>query len=152
MADSIAEKILQNIETTLKTITVAAGYNNNIGAVERGKLSPLDTLRFPTALILPGIDEPEGELMGGADGFIDHFWPIIVRGWVQKAIDISQAVESVRADFHRAMFVDPKRGLANAYTRLGSAIPAYSEDRMEGFIDCEFVIWYRTKRSDPNTQ
>lgn len=150
MADSIAEKILQNIETTLKGITIAAGYNNNIGTVERGKLSPFDTMRFPTAFILPGIDEVDRELMGGSDGFIDHFWPIIIRGWVQKAQDISKAIESLRADFHKVMAVDPKRG-GDADTRLGSATPAYSEDRMEGFVDCEFVIWYRTQRSNPNS-
>lgn len=147
MAESIKEKILQDIEATLRGITLAAGYANDIGSVERGMVSPVEIQAFPAALIIPTADNPEA----GPSSVKRRAFSLSLRLWVAVHKEASSHLESFIADVERAMMVDPRRGALAFDTEEGNTTYLYLvEKEAQAGGEIEYTIYYRTQIGDPS--
>ena len=69
MADTIAERIMQNLVTTLQGITVANGYSATIAQVYRNTDPSLSVVTFPYVFV----PEPQEDTVDGPLGFSTKF-------------------------------------------------------------------------------
>lgn len=153
MADTVREKILKNIKTTLEGITVANGYSNTVQKVERVIQSGQNTVDVPYIQILTGDEDSEQS---------PH--PLI-----QKSLTIyvvigtrqDQTVDSKWADeIVNALLGDVQKALQNDFQRGGNAIDTIEVANgpmpiMEGMTSLEtfveYRIVYRHNRTDPTS-
>ena len=148
MADSIREKILKNIVTTLQGITVAAGYNNTVVTVSRQKKDVLEATptKLPMLVIFPGSDEPT-ELFGD---LLNRELFLTILAWIRSATDLEGKLESFIADVQKVMAVDYTRATLAIDTQEEETIYLHlEEDDKEGGASIAYTIKYRTKRTDP---
>lgn len=146
MADTKAEKILANIETTLETITVVNGYNNTVKIVTRNTKAVLNMPMFPAIIIGKG----SGTVDAMAKSSAHRKMFITIEAWTRKEKDASQEVEKFLGDIQKAMMVDPRRG-GNAINTIevsDTPILIDSETAEIGF-QVQYQIDYRTKIEDP---
>ena len=146
MADSIAEKIIANIKTTLEGVTVAAGYNNTVKVVYRDPLAALDLQLYPAIFIAIGSDDTDPMAKSVSHRSLNFTLEI----WIRREKDISQAIESIRADVQKAMMVDVRRG-ANAVNTLerSSSYILIMGEIPEAAVQIGYTVDYRTKIEDP---
>lgn len=153
MADTVREKILKNIKTTLEGITVSGGYADTILKVERVIQSGQNTVDVPYIQILTGDEESEQA---------PH--PLI-----QKSLTIyivigtrqDQTVDSRWADeIVNSLLGDTQKAMQNDYQRGGNAIDTIEVANgpmpiMEGMTSLEtfveYRIVYRHNRTDPTS-
>lgn len=148
MADSIAEKILANIKTTLEGITIAAGYNNTVQIVYRDPIAALDLQKYPAIFIAVGSDDTDPMAKSVAHRSLNFTLEI----WIRPQKDISKSLESIRADVQKAMMVDPRRG-TNAVNTLerSSFYILIMGEIPEAAVQVGYTVEYRTKIEDPTT-
>ena len=122
MADSLREKILANVETTLETITVVGGYNHDITTKqvtrEKKPTRKIPTDALPHFLIWGITDEPTQH--GQLD--IAHF-RVQIKGITPHGYDdegASKKIEKLLEDCKKVLMVDPTRGQENVYSRIGT--------------------------------
>ena len=61
MADTIRELIQQNIDTVLKTIQAANGYDNTMASVQRWEQNGNSLRLVPCIIQIPGIEDKKQE-------------------------------------------------------------------------------------------
>ena len=146
MADSIAEKILANIKTTLEAITTAAGYNNTVQIVYRDPIAALDLQKYPAIFIAVGSDDTDPMAKSSAHRSLN----LTLEIWIRPQKDLSKSLESIRADVQKAMMVDVHRG-ANAVNTIerSSSYMLIMGEIPEGAIQIGYTMEYRTKIEDP---
>ena len=143
------EAILTNIVTTLETITVDNGYNNNIGLVTREpkdwvNLKPKD---LPTACVQWSPDEREVKQIQGNN--ILSTLTIIIRGVVYAKTDIETEINKFTDDIEIAMMVDDKRGGNAMYTNPGTITVYQSLAQFYSTFDFKFEIKYQYMKGAP---
>jgi hypothetical protein len=148
MPSSRRELILQHLETTLRTLTVANGYINTVGTVERGTINPLNLQAYPCALVLPMGDRPEAM----ASSVNRREYAVTLRLWVRPHTNLSEALESLITDVQKALMLDPRRGGLAEDTREGELTYLYLDsEALEAGADLEYTIHYRTSVGDPTS-
>jgi hypothetical protein len=100
-------ELLRNLETTLRGIATAGGYNTNIGEVAIGRSNPLEIERLPCALIIPEHQERPTYLFTDV---IQRPLQLILRLWVGAEKNIAYALEDFIRDVQKAMAADHTRG------------------------------------------
>lgn len=148
MADTIAEKIIANIETVLKTITTANGYNNTVKTVSRDPLTALDIQAFPAVFVEIGSDVPES----GAKSVNRRTLNLTVEFWVMPHKNMAKSVESLRGDIQKALMVDPRRaGNAVDTVERETNYILILEEQPAAAGQIAYSVNYRTKIDDPFT-
>lgn len=146
MADTIAEKILANVVTTLTGITIAAGYNNTVKLVSRDPIMGLDNQFFPSIFVVMGSDDPEP----GLSSVNFRNMNLTLEAWVRKEKDVGKAAESLRGDIQKAMMVDPRRNATAVNTiERGSSFLLHMSEVPEAAFQIAYQIDYSTKIEDP---
>ena len=152
MADSIREKILDNMETVLNTVTQAAGYEVTLQRVFRVPLSPFDSPMYPYAQLVD-----VGEAL--ADGRDQPVWfstwnlQVLIGVGNDEYIDASKRANMILASVHKALSVDPKRGgYAIDTTIIANRLILNDETMPFGGGELTAVILYRHRLGDPYTQ
>ena len=148
MADSIEEKIVQNIVTTLQGITVANGYNNTVKLVTDDPEAGLNLQLFPAIFVAVGSEVPDR----GATSVTRREMNLTLEYWLRAQINPRAAAASLRADIQKRMMVDPHRGANAVDTREGpSSYGLVRGEIVEAMGQTGYTIHYRTKTEDPFT-
>ena len=147
---STRENIINNIETTLAGITIAAGYHNDIAFVTREseRFEHFDEItNYPVALIVWDSEDKASEEIG--------WWTIqadlvlIIRGAVYAMSGIETALNNFLEDVERALDVDRTRGGEAAFT-YPISISVYSTDKENVLVfDYRYHIRYFYKHGSP---
>lgn len=147
MADSVREKILQNIVTTLQGITQAAGYANTVALVERLEQDGESQAGIPAIYV----KEDECDEKWGAAPCVDHTLRLLLVILTQhnKSVDArstSQVINSILADVKKAIFTDVTRGSVARNTNPSGTSPIFVEENGEG---CGVVLAIEVQYSHP---
>jgi len=138
------ESILDNIVTTLKTITTANGYNNNIGLVTReaSDWSKLLPNQKPATIVLWSSDEKDTETIPMAGQYVLSSLNVVIRGIVYAKSDIEGALNDFAEDIEKVMAVDETRGTYANYTIPRLITVFQGEDSYNIVFDYEFMVGY----------
>ena len=152
MADSIAEKIIANIKTTLEGITVANGYLNTQQKVTRGDAVLMNELAFPGFEVLEPDETFEQAPAAGPNALLTVFMELPIRGWILLVRgDKSKTLGTLIQDTLKAMMVDQTRGGLAVATDPVSVetwiVP--EENQPKHFFVAIFRVHYRHRRTDP---
>lgn len=152
MADSVRERIMKNIQTTLEAITVANGYANTLNAVER-VLQRGQSSQPPMAYVLEGDDDviaqaPLGYLSRNLNV------GILLVEQQDDAIDArsaSEVMSGLIADVQTAMMLDHRRGDLAINTEEVAVSPIQIEEGQPLLMPTiAYRIHYRHLLTDPS--
>ena len=101
MADSIEEKIVQNIVTTLQGITVANGYNNTVKLVTDDPEAGLNLQLFPAIFVAVGSEVPDR----GATSVTRREMNLTLEYWLRAQINPRAAAASLREGMEETLTV-----------------------------------------------
>ncbi len=116
MAESIRELIVQDVETALKTISIANGYNNNIGLVTRTSVIDVSQSNIPILYIQQGNEDVGIAGEDAQTNFNQVSRNLEVRVIIihrhDPAVDgksVDAVLNSIQQDVYKAMMIDPQR-------------------------------------------
>lgn len=150
MADSIREKILDELVATVKDIKKSAGFDVDIRAGLRFKLPLVNVRKFPTVLVIDESEDyddppphPESEQLT---------LHVTLRCYVSDRNDLSQEVNLILANVVKGVMVDRTRGgNAEDSTLIGNQTFVVDEAKPRGGVDIFIDIRYRHATDDPFT-
>lgn len=156
MADTIREKIVKNIETTLKTISKANGYENDIKSVQRLLQSGQVVTDVPLLIIAEGDEDAEEGPLATAILTLKRLGVfVVVQTRHDEAIDTrasDEILNTLRADVEKAMMVDHTRGGFAIDTHPPSSTALDTEEGQPEIASLmQFQIDYRHARQDPTS-
>jgi len=143
------ELILNDIETSLVAITVAGGFNNNIGVVARESedIEHYKIADYPLAIISWSDEVKEGEDIGY--DCVDAFLTVIIRGGIYATTTIETALNLFLDDIEKALATDPERS-GNADLTAPVSIAVYQGPREHTLVfDFTFLVKYAYVRANP---
>ena len=156
MPDSVVERIMKNLQTTLQTITVQNGYANTLASVQRFKQDGQDPINGHAVLLMDGDDvlEMDGPL-AGAFSLVSRRLHVDLVVIARQETDIdnrsaSELMHSLLADIRKAVHADHTRGgdavntTETAANELDVEIGMPELRRLLGL-----EIRYRHRRTDP---
>jgi len=151
MANTIREKIIQNLITRAGLILIASGYNTDIGANVQWVRQNLDPDELPATVVWPGEEEATKKPYGASS----QEMPVKFEGFaIFGATNPSVVSEQILGDLIKAMTSsDPTGGLADSVTYAGGGTEEYPSDKEEA-VGCAatFNIVYETVKGDPYSQ
>ena len=154
MADSVRERIMKHIQTTLEGITVANGYGNTLTAVER-VLQQGQTTQPPMAYVIEGDDDAQVGPLFGSNGLLSRSLQVGVVLVVQQETDIdsksaSEVMNCLIADVQKAMQADHTRGGLAINTEETSVSAVQIDEGMPVLSSTvAYRVAYRQSRLDP---
>lgn len=148
---AIREQILVHIETTLRSVTTAAGYEVTFVNVERARLSPVNEEATPPWV---WIFEGEENKTSSPLGYETADLSISIEAWTSKWQNPSTSVNAILASIQKAIAVDPTRGGKAIDTLETGNSFLYGDVGMEEIAGCmvNVTIKYRHKYGDPYSQ
>lgn len=159
MTDSVCERIMQQIQTTLEGITVAAGYANTMISVQRFSQGGQVLAETPMCVLMQGGDDVElqGPLGGGFDLVSRNLTVsvVLIHRHDQEMDPRSSAavMNSLIQDVQKAMQVDDRRGgLAITTEEVGVGELDAEEGQPELVQTVGYRIRYRHRRTDPTIE
>jgi hypothetical protein len=153
--DSVAERIMQHLQTTIEGITVANGYRNAIHTVQRFQQDGQPPIEGHGVLLIDGDDIPEGLVMAGAFDLVSRrkhvdFIIIAQQDSETDSRSASELMNSLEADVRKAVNADHTRGGVAVNTE---ETQASEHDVQLGMPELRRVlgydIRYRHRRLDP---
>lgn len=151
---SVRGDIIDNIETALKTITVANGYNQTVKKVFADELRLPEELSLDEIPALFIVDGDENKDHGDIDS-VKCSLEIIVEGVVRKdndQEDVQDKRRKLQNDVEKCLMVDESRGGKAIYTQA----KRIATDKMTigdySIFDIHFDIGYFHDRGDPSSQ
>lgn len=149
--EPIRELVLQNVETTLKTIVQGDNYWNTVADVRRVLDDPHTAEGITLYIFSPGDETVEHDGKGTNFSCVQTIMSIDVIAVVE--ITEASATESQRlaADIERAMLQDRQRGTTALNTRIKSRTIVDGETE-GGQMVISFDVTYRTQFGEPGVQ
>lgn len=152
MADSVRERIMKHVQTTLEGITVENGYANTLRSVQRFRQDGQELANLPAAILIEGGDDVD---LNGPLELTSRTMTVSVVLIQQQDTDVdaqsaSELMNSLIADVQRAMQVDHRRGgVAIDTTESGIGDMNVDEGQPELVQTIGYRIAYRHLRNDP---
>ena len=149
MAKIVREKILEDIETTLKGISKIKGYENDIANIKRYKQSGNSLREVPCIIISAG---PEEKTQG--EQLINCRFTVNIEVWIRHdeediAGSTDTIINSLLGDVEKALFIDYTRGGLAVNTVVTGNMPFETvEGNPYAGIIIETEILYRHKIRD----
>jgi len=149
MAKIVREKILEDIETTLKLISKANGYENDIASVQRWLQGGNSLREVPCIVISAG---PEEKMQG--EQLINCRFTVNIEVWIRHDEDdvsgsTDTIINSLLGDVEKALFIDYTRGGLAVNTIVTGNLPFETvEGQAYAGIIIETEIQYRHKIGD----
>lgn len=148
----IVEKIAQNMFDTLRLISTANGYENDV-TVERSKQHGNDLTDRKLVLAQDEASktpEPPQAHVGWQQPFWIH---CTVMESESSAVAIDTRINTIRADVEKVLRVDPTRGNLAVDTIIADPVLVGDEttDSVTGIV-VQAVVQYRTLENDPYNQ
>lgn len=110
MGDTVREKIIQNMVTTLQGITVAAGYNNTLASVQRYKAFANVTLDVPAVLVGEGAEDCSDHADPLTSCNLTVFLAVVTRQAESDTAATGAVLNSLLGDIKKALMIDHTRG------------------------------------------
>ena len=154
MADTVREKILANLKTTLEGLTTGNGYNFNFTSdtIQRWKMHGNSTTELPMIVVSPGDQgqKPKANALSECD--MEVFLPAVYRHEPNDPIETDTYMNRLEGDIKKIVMVDETRGGNALSTQVIGSSPFESEEeqRYAGIV-IELLIKYRHLTSDPET-
>lgn len=156
MPTPIRELIIQNIKTTLESITTSNGYNFDVKEVKRLMNVPQKENAYPVIYIQEGLPEGGEEVVtpgrGKVLGKTTRILTTKLSFWLRDSNRANRPTQAnlLLADIHKAMTVDVQRG-GNAINTSETANILWLEENSDHLAGgkVEFEIEYRHKEGDP---
>lgn len=146
MVDSIREKVMKNVVSTLEGITADKGYDITIQKVSRLKLVGLNIKVFPTIVVIP---TPEPKEQEPVDRYTCRLG-LTLECWIKERVNITSEVNQVLANVEKALMVDYTRNGLAIDTKIISNDPFYNETNQPyGGVNIMIEIVYRHLYADP---
>lgn len=147
---TVRESILENLKTTLETISTANGYHNDIASVQRWRQSGNSLLNVPCIVINAGPEEKEPN----PNPFTTCRFTVYLDVWMrQDAGDLEPTdalLNSLLGDIEKALMVDYTRGGFAKDTNIKSNVLFETlEGQPQAGIIIELEIIYQHKQNDP---
>lgn len=154
MSLTVRENIFANIKTVLAGITVAGGYANTIGSVQRWNQNGNNLKSVPAIIIKSG---PETKSPVRSYNLTDCRLNVMLDLWIREAetsTDDSEIVmNSLFGDIEKILNLDITRGGYARDTRILSATPFETVEGEPLFgLAIELEIIYAHKQTDPYTK
>jgi hypothetical protein len=149
--ESIRERIVQHVETSLSVITGTGEYHTAVATIARGQAEPSNLDELPAIRITEG----EETVREGNYPCVTRWLSIQIRSWARVDPDLPDVSlptvqNRLQADIERALLADPTRGGVAITTNLMGSVPNDDEARDEtGSVTQEFQVQYQTLRADP---
>ncbi len=149
MADTIREKILDHVETTMNLIKTSGGYANTIASVQKYKQAGNEYASTPCIIILAGQENLEKQA-----GFFTRAKFSILLGLVTIApTDTDATLNSLLGDIQKALMIDYTRGGIAENTTIQNIVPYETvEGNSYAGLIITVEIQYVFKTSDPTSQ
>lgn len=147
MADTIRELIQKNIDTTLKTITTVAGFNNNFLSVQRYMQKKNTFAKMP--MIIHGAGDES--VVSGPHPWNTLTLPVIIAIYfryseITDSRSVDEVINSYLGDVEKALMADTTRG-GNAERTEITSIPIFENDEKESlsgvFIEIEVTYYHQ---------
>jgi hypothetical protein len=155
MADTILEQITQDIIDTINTVTVLAGYENDL-VCERA-VRPYNTVR--DRLVVVSLGDPE---LGASNSDKAVAWrqtynlACYASEPEESDVPLDRRLGTMQADIEKALRVDHNRGALAVDTALLGSVrtddPSSSSDEQMAELAVLVSVHYRTLEADPYTQ
>lgn len=154
MADTIREKIFENLVTTLSGISVVGGYDNDIASVERWNMNGNNKASVPAIIINSG---PEKNDDGKAYDLTHCLLTVFIELWVRQ--NEAESATTPTDKLLNSLLGDIKKALAQDVTRGGNAVDTEVTDvetfeTIEGQQHAGLVITvqieYRHQQQNPH--
>lgn len=123
MADSVREKILENLKTTLSGISVAGGYENDVASVQRWRQRGNPLKDVPCIVVVAG---PEEKKKGPNPLVTVHFKVFLELYVRQDELDNSATdaiLNSLLKDIEKALYLDITRSNNAQDTDIQDIVP-----------------------------
>jgi len=151
MAQSLKEQIVDNIKTTVEGVTVANGYNQTMGEVDRKTTpAPNNKTYWPSADIWI---ENEEKTSGRNAGHRDNTMTVMISAYTDDTTDTDQALSYLAADIEKALMVDHTRNSLAITTEVTNVDHIFADEEtqgsMTGMVEIEVRIWFRHRIADP---
>jgi len=151
MGDTVREKIMEDIKTTLEGISKANGYNNDIASIQRWRQGGNPRLNVPCIVINAGPEEKDPV----PNPLTTCRLTVNIDVWIRHDEDdvpgsTDTILNSLLGDVEKALMVDIKRGDYAVDTIIQRNIPfetAEGEPYAGIIVDVE--IHYRHKITNP---
>lgn len=153
--DSVAERIMKHIETTLASITVGNGYQHTLHSVQRIQPEAQEPVHGNGVHIVDGDDVVEGVVLNGYDDLLSRrrHIDLVLVGTQDTAEDSRSASE-----FMNGLELDVRTALQADVSRGGLAVN--TEETQANELDIQigmpelrrvlgYDIRYRHRRNDP---
>ena len=147
---TVRESILENLKTTLETISTTNGYHNDIASVQRWRQSGNSLLNVPCIVINAGPEEKEPN----PNPFTTCRFTVYLDVWMRQDAgdpDPTDALlNSLLGDVEKALMVDYTRGGFAKDTNIKSNVLFETlEGQPQAGIVIELEIIYQHKQDDP---
>ena len=148
MADPIVTRICDNLVTTLRGITKAAGYSRDVRHVSKTAVGPDQPLR--DSITVAGVTERKTDADATAGRKVELV--VLLGCLVDENDDVGLAIQELAADVEKILSIDFQRSNLAIDTKVVSVVYDISED-LKPLGDCviELSIPYKHKWGDPRT-
>ena len=147
----VKELILDNLESTLSSITAGVDYYHTVAMVSRINTVPIEIRDYPAVVMTPlgtDYDQPGSTTTLALHGDYRIRMTLVVR----TRTEASQSLEEFIRDVHKSLLVDITRGGVAINTRMMSDEVYYPTqiDEPVAVADCVVLVSYRTLRTNLN--
>lgn len=143
---TIRDQILDNIVTTLKGITVAQGYQSDMGHVHREVEIVSDVKRFPACFPIASDETPQ---QSDTDALMNAEWQIGLLLYVKERTNLSKECEKVVGDVRKAILTDETRGGLAIWTTIDKIRNISTWLKPIGIYEFDMTIQYRYNKLTP---
>jgi hypothetical protein len=153
--ETVRERILANIKTTLEGITIANGYNFNLTAetVQRWSMHGNKLVDLPAVIISPGNEEEKSLPNNFEECVLSVYLDVFFVTEENDAVSTDTYLNRLQGDIKKAILQDYTRGGEAIDTDvLGTTPFETTEGQPYAGIIMELAIRYRHLRSDPTAK
>lgn len=153
--ETVRERIMANIKTTLEGVTVAGGYNFDFTAdtVQRWSMHGNRLADLPAVVISPGDEEEKGQPNPFEECYLIVYLDIFFVNDEGDSIVTDTYLNRLQGDMKKAILLDHTRGGEAIDTDvLGTTPFETTEGQPYAGIIMELGIRYRHLRSDPTAK
>ncbi|HAH21629.1 MAG: hypothetical protein A2Y00_05500 [Omnitrophica WOR_2 bacterium GWF2_43_52] len=153
--ETVRERIMANIKTTLEGVTVANGYNFDFTAdtVQRWSMHGNRLADLPAVVISPGDEEEKGQPNPFEECYLNVYLDIFFVNDEGDSMVTDTYLNRLQGDMKKAILLDHTRGGEAIDTDvLGTTPFETTEGQPYAGIIMELGIRYRHLRSDPTAK
>lgn len=150
--ESVRERILANIKTTLEGITQASGYNFDFtpGTVQRWSMHGNAPVDIPMIIITPGDEQEEPSVHPFTECNLSVFLSVFYINDKNDSVPTDTYLNRLQLDIKKAVFLDHTRGGEAIDTDIVSTSPFVSvEGQHYAGLMIELKVKYRHLRNNP---